>query len=180
MTAAASEQVEQPSREKLLAMVIRQREIIARLEAEVVTLKAEMEKFRRPSATSRNSSRPPSLDQKANSDQQRKPLIPCTGTYLKRLPASLSGLPSQHPAQHCLPDIRHQNDIAWCLGCPLRLPANKCFSDTIACDDLSEHFACDILLGQLGLTDPVLGFNFSRQVNEGMPGVVRANNCVAR
>ncbi len=33
---------------------------------------AELEKFRRPRPTSRNSSQPPSLDQKANSDPQRK------------------------------------------------------------------------------------------------------------
>ena len=72
MTNAANEQVEQLSREELLALVIRQQEIIARLEAEVAALKAELEKFRRPPATSRNSSRPPSSDQKANSDPQRR------------------------------------------------------------------------------------------------------------
>jgi transposase len=41
-------------------------------QAEVAALKAELEKFRRPPATSRNSSRPPSLDQKANFDPQKK------------------------------------------------------------------------------------------------------------
>jgi len=42
------------------------------LEAEVAALKAELEKSRRPRLTSRNSSQPPSRDQKANSDPQRK------------------------------------------------------------------------------------------------------------
>jgi transposase len=72
MTTAAHEQMEQLSREELLALVIRQQEIIMLLQAEVAALKAELEKFRRPPATSRNSSRPPSLDQKANSDPHRK------------------------------------------------------------------------------------------------------------
>jgi transposase len=72
MTTAANEQVEQLSREELLALVIRQQEVITRLEAEVASLKAELEKFRRPPATSRNSSRPPSSDPKANADPQRK------------------------------------------------------------------------------------------------------------
>lgn len=72
MTIAANEQIEQLSREDLLALVIRQQEIIALLQTEVAALKAELDKFRRPPATSRNSSRPPSLDQKANSDPQRK------------------------------------------------------------------------------------------------------------
>lgn len=72
MTTAANEQIEQLSREELLALVIRQQEIIALLQAGVAALKAELEKFRRPPATSRNSSRPPSLDQKANSDPQKK------------------------------------------------------------------------------------------------------------
>jgi transposase len=72
MMTAANEQGEQLSREELLALVIRQQEIIARLETEVAALKAELEKFRRPRPTSRNSSQPPSLDQKANSDPQRK------------------------------------------------------------------------------------------------------------
>lgn len=72
MTTAANQQLEQLSREELLALVIRQQEIIARLEVEVAALKAELEKFRRPPATSRNSSRPPSADQKANSDLPKK------------------------------------------------------------------------------------------------------------
>ena len=72
MTTAATEQLEQLSREDLLALVIQQQEIIALLQAEVAALKAELEKFRRPPATSRNSSRPPSLDQKSDSDLQRK------------------------------------------------------------------------------------------------------------
>lgn len=72
MTTAANEQIEQLSREDLLDLVIRQQEIIALLQAEVAALKAELDKFRRPPATSRNSSRPPSLDQKANSDPQKK------------------------------------------------------------------------------------------------------------
>jgi len=67
-----TEQLDKLTREDLLALVIRQQEIIALLQAEVAALKAELEKFRRPPATSRNSSRPPSLDQKANSDPQRK------------------------------------------------------------------------------------------------------------
>jgi transposase len=72
MTTAANQQLEQLSREELLALVIRQQEIISLLQAEVAALKAELEKFRPPPATSRNSSRPPSLYQKANSDPQRK------------------------------------------------------------------------------------------------------------
>lgn len=72
MTTAANQQLEQLSREDLIALVIQQQEIIALLRAEVAALKAELEKFRRPPATSRNSSRPPSLDQKSNSDLQRK------------------------------------------------------------------------------------------------------------
>jgi len=72
MMTVANEQCEQLSREGLLALLIRQQEIIARLEAEVAALKAELEKFRWPPTTSRNSSQPPSLDQKANSDPQQK------------------------------------------------------------------------------------------------------------
>lgn len=72
MRAAVNQQIEQLSREELLALLIRQQEIIALLPAEVAALKAELEKFRRPPATSRNSSRPPSSDQKANPDPQRK------------------------------------------------------------------------------------------------------------
>ncbi|HZF40600.1 MAG TPA: IS66 family transposase [Blastocatellia bacterium] len=67
-----TEQLDKFTREELLELVIRQQEIIALLQAEVAALKAELEKFRRPPATSRNSSRPPSLDRKANSDPQRK------------------------------------------------------------------------------------------------------------
>lgn len=69
---AVNEQREHLSREELLALVSRQQEIIARLEAEVAALKAELGKFRRPPTTSRNSSQPPSLDQKANSDPENK------------------------------------------------------------------------------------------------------------
>lgn len=70
MTIAMNKQREHLSREELLALLIRQQEIIARLEAEVAALKAELEKLRRPPATSRNSSQPPSLDQKANADPE--------------------------------------------------------------------------------------------------------------
>jgi uncharacterized small protein (DUF1192 family) len=45
MTTAAHEQMEQLSREELLALVIRQQEIITLLQAEVAALKAELEKF---------------------------------------------------------------------------------------------------------------------------------------
>jgi hypothetical protein len=68
MATAANQQLEQLSREDLIALAIRRQEIIALLQAEVAALKAELEKFRRPPATSRNSSRPPSLHQKADSD----------------------------------------------------------------------------------------------------------------
>jgi hypothetical protein len=47
MTTAASEQIEQLSREELLALVIRRHEITALLQAEAVALKAELKKFRR-------------------------------------------------------------------------------------------------------------------------------------
>src|SRR5262249_29450308 len=67
-----TEQLDKLTREDLLVLVIQQQEMIALLQAEVDALKAELEKFRRPPATSRNSSRPPSLDQKADSDPQRK------------------------------------------------------------------------------------------------------------
>ncbi|MGH9855566.1 MAG: IS66 family transposase, partial [Blastocatellia bacterium] len=67
-----TKQLDKLTREDLLALVIQQQEIIALLQAEVAALKAELEKFRRPPATSRNSSRPPSLDQKSNSDPRRK------------------------------------------------------------------------------------------------------------
>lgn len=67
-----TEQLDKLTREDLLALVIQQQEIIALLQAEVAALKVELEKFRRLPATSRNSSRPPSLDQKAKSDPQRK------------------------------------------------------------------------------------------------------------
>jgi transposase len=63
-----NQQWEQLSREDLIGIILRQQEIIARLEAEVAALKAELDKFRRPGPTSRNSSQPPSKDQKANSD----------------------------------------------------------------------------------------------------------------
>jgi len=70
--AAVNEQRKYPSREEFLAPVIRQQEIITHLEAEVAALKTELEKFRRPSPTSRNSSQPPSRDRKANSAPPRK------------------------------------------------------------------------------------------------------------
>lgn len=46
MTTAAHQQLEQLSREELLALVIRQQEIIALLQAEVTALEVELEKFR--------------------------------------------------------------------------------------------------------------------------------------
>jgi hypothetical protein len=57
MMTLTTEQLDKLTREDLLALVIRQQEIIALLQAEVAALKAELEKFRRPPATSRNGRR---------------------------------------------------------------------------------------------------------------------------
>ena len=72
MTLPTVDQLDELSRADLLALVKTLLVEVQRLQAENRELKAELEKWRRPPASSRNSSQPPSRDQKSNLPRERK------------------------------------------------------------------------------------------------------------
>jgi len=63
--------LEELSREELIALVLAQSEQLARLQADYEALLAKLEKLQKPPTTSRNSSQPPSRDQKPNKPANR-------------------------------------------------------------------------------------------------------------
>jgi hypothetical protein len=56
-------QLEELSREELIALVLAQSEHLARLQADYEALQAKLEKLQKPPTSSSNSSQPPSRDQ---------------------------------------------------------------------------------------------------------------------
>ena len=65
MTLPSAESLRDLSRDELIALVLQLAERLAQLEAEV-------ERLKRPPTTSRNSSQPPSRDQKANPPKSKR------------------------------------------------------------------------------------------------------------
>lgn len=72
MTLPATEKLDQLSREDLLLLVQQLFSIVKQQEARIAELEAELTKFRRPPKTSKNSSQPPSRDQKTNATENPK------------------------------------------------------------------------------------------------------------
>ena len=72
MTIPAVEQLDQLSREELLALVKELLLIVSQQQQRIAELEAEIAKLRQPPPTSSNSSQPPSRDQKANQPEKKK------------------------------------------------------------------------------------------------------------
>ncbi len=64
-------QLEELTREELIALVLGQSEQLARLQADYEALQAKLEKLQKPPTSSSNSSQPPSRDQKRNKPANR-------------------------------------------------------------------------------------------------------------
>ena len=65
MTLPTAESLRDPSRDELMALLLQLAERLERLEAEI-------ERLKRPPTTSRNSSQPPSRDQKPNAAKPKR------------------------------------------------------------------------------------------------------------
>src|SRR5262245_26245070 len=112
MTLPSMDHLDELSRADLLALVKELSAAVQRLEAENQQLKAEVAKRQPPSATSRNSSQPPSRDAKSNlpRDRKRKKLGPPFGH--ERKTRALVDQPDRiieaavEWCQHCQGDVR--------------------------------------------------------------------------
>lgn len=112
MTIPALEQLEQLGREELLQLTKDLLSLVQQLQARLAKLEAELDKRRRPPAHSRNSSQPPSRDQKDNrcADPAKKKHGPPFGhkphqRQLSEHPDQVIAAPVERCA-HCRADLR--------------------------------------------------------------------------
>jgi transposase len=106
-----------PCYEELVALVVQQAEVIARLQAEVAQLRAEnAELSRRLGQNSRNSSRPPSSD---------SPFVKPAPKSLRRKSGGKPGGQPGHPGSTLAlvadPDERKRHEPGACIGCGAEL-----------------------------------------------------------